>query len=162
TSGSMEPKIVQARRAISQFLQDLNDKDDVFLFAFSTHPFLLQPFTTDKGLVMDRLRLLHAFGETSIFDTVLLGLKMVKKGKYDKKALLLVTDGMDNTSLATLDQVTDAARRAGVLIYSIGIGDPNASDSLITIGPFVVAGGGIERVDGKTLHTLSNETGAKT
>src|SRR3984885_14898820 len=52
TSGSMTPKIPQARAAISQFLRDLNDKDDVFLFAFSSHPFLLQPFTVNHDLVM--------------------------------------------------------------------------------------------------------------
>ncbi|MGB3552909.1 MAG: VWA domain-containing protein, partial [Candidatus Binatus sp.] len=55
TSGSMTPKIPQARAAISQFLNNLNDKDDVFLFAFSSHPFLLQPFTTNHDLVMRRL-----------------------------------------------------------------------------------------------------------
>ena len=48
TSGSMTPKIPQARAAIAQFLRDLNDKDDVFLFAFSSHPFLLQPFTIES------------------------------------------------------------------------------------------------------------------
>jgi len=43
-SGSMTRKF-RRRAAIAQFLRDLNDKDDVFLFAFSSHPFLLQPFT---------------------------------------------------------------------------------------------------------------------
>jgi Ca-activated chloride channel homolog len=163
TSGSMQPKIPQARIAIAEFLRDLNDKDDVFLFAFSTHPFLLQPFTTNHGLVMQRLALLHAYGQTAIFDTIMQGMLMVQRGRYDKKALLVVTDGMDNSSAATVNDVVAQARRMGVLVYSIGIGDPNASSMpSLAIGPIVIGGGDIERVDASMLRTLSTETGAKT
>jgi Ca-activated chloride channel family protein len=164
TSGSMEPKIPQARAAIAQFLRDLNDRDDVFLFAFSSHPFLLQPFTMNHDLVMRRLALLHAYGQTALFDVVMQGLNMVQRGRYDKKALLVVTDGMDNTSAATVNEVIAQARREGVLVYSIGIGDPNAGSGglSIAIGPFVVGGDEAERVDAETLHALSNESGAKT
>ena len=161
TSGSMAPKIPQARAAIAEFLHELNDKDDIFLFAFSAHPFLLQPFTTDHSLVRRRLALLHAYGQTSLYDVVLQGLIMVQRGRYDKKALLVVTDGMDNTSMHSLDDVIAQARRQGVLIYSIGIGDPNPSAFSFAIGPFMIAGD-TDRVDAETLKTLSNETGAKT
>src|SRR5260370_16470532 len=51
TSGSMQPKIPQARAAIAGFIHELNDRDDVFLFAFSSRPFLLQPFTTNHFLI---------------------------------------------------------------------------------------------------------------
>jgi Ca-activated chloride channel family protein len=164
TSGSMDPKIQQARAAIAQFLRDLNDRDDVFLFAFSSHPFLLQPFTMNHDLVMRRLALLHAYGQTALFDVIMQGLNMVQRGRYDKKALLVVTDGMDNTSAATVNQVVAQARRMGVLVYSIGIGDPNASGGglSVAIGPFIVGGDESERVDSETLHALSTETGAKT
>ena len=50
---------------------------------------------------------------------------MVQRGRYDKKALLVVTDGMDTTSSSSINQVVVQARRKGVLVYSIGIGDPN-------------------------------------
>jgi Ca-activated chloride channel family protein len=164
TSGSMTPKIPQARAAISQFLNNLNDKDDVFLFAFSSHPFLLQPFTTNHDLVMRRLSLLHAYGQTALFDAIMQGLQMVQRGRYDKKALLVVTDGMDNTSASTVNDVVAQARRMGVLVYSIGIGDPNGSGSgpAVSIGPFVFGGDDSEHVDAETLHTLSTETGART
>jgi Mg-chelatase subunit ChlD len=87
-----------ARAAISQLIGDLNQHDDVFLFAFSNRPFLLQPFTTNHFLVRSRLALLHADGQTALFDTIMDGLIMVRHGRYDKKALLAVTDGMDNAS----------------------------------------------------------------
>jgi Ca-activated chloride channel homolog len=162
TSGSMQPKLPQARLAITEFLRDLNDRDDVFLIAFSSRPFLLQPFTTDHSLVVRRLVLLHAYGQTSLFDAILEGLLMVRQGRYDKKALLVVTDGMDNTSVHSLDEVVGRARQEGVLIYSIGIGNPNASSlPMLGFGPFAL-GGDSERVDARTLEMLSNESGAKT
>ena len=161
TSGSMEPKIPQARAAISGLIENLNAQDDIFLFAFSNRPFLLQPFTTNHSLVMSRLALLHAYGQTALFDTVLDGLIMVQHGRYDKKALLVVTDGMDNTSQATLPEVIGQARRMGVLIYTIGIGDPNSGSMPgIAIGPFMF-GGDIDQVDSQTLSELATETGAR-
>jgi Ca-activated chloride channel family protein len=161
TSGSMEPKLQQLRSAISAFIDNLNSQDDVFLFAFSNRPFLLQPFTTNHFLVRSRLALLHAYGQTALFDAIMDGLIMVRHGRYDKKALLVVTDGMDNASNATLQQVVAQARRMGVLIYSIGIGNPNSGGMGIAIGPFMF-GGDMDRVDTQTLNELSTETGART
>ena len=160
TSGSMEPKLPQAEAAITEFIRDLNDQDDVFMIAFSSRPFVLQAFTTNHDLVLNRLALLHAFGQTSLYDTVIQGLLMVRHGRWDKKALLVITDGMDNTSEATLDEVGAQARRMGVLVYTIGIGDPNASNVSIGFGPFVL-GGDEDRVDATTLQMLSTESGGK-
>ena len=125
---------------------------------------MLQPFTINHNLVMQRLALLHAYGQTALFDVISDGLKMVQHGRYDKKALLVVTDGMDNaSSSATVEGVIAQARRLGVLVYSIGIGDPNAAGAAsIVIGPFALGGSELDRVDAETLHTLSTETGAKT
>ncbi|HVA39425.1 MAG TPA: VWA domain-containing protein [Candidatus Binataceae bacterium] len=163
TSGSMEPKISQARAAIVQFIRDLNANDDIFLYAFSDDQFLLQPFTTNHELVMRRLGLLHAYGDTAIFDTIIDGLHTVNRGRYDKKALLVVTDGMDNASRATLPQVVGRARRMGVLIYSIGIGNPSPTRTGLGfgIGPLMF-GGNRDHVDAAMLRALSTESGART
>ena len=91
---------------------------------------------------------------------------MLQRGRYDKRALLVVTDGMDNTSAHSLADVVALARRQGVLIYSIGIGNPNVGSGGPTIrfGPLVLRGGPdeAEEVDVETLRMLSTETGAKT
>jgi Ca-activated chloride channel family protein len=162
TSGSMEPKLMQARTAITEFVNDLNPHDDVFLFAFSSQPFLLQPFTTDHQAVIGRLSLLYAQGETAIFDTIIDGLLMVRHGRWDKKALLVVTDGQDNASEQNLQQVISYARQMGVLIYSIGIGNSNIDASSISFGPLGLGLVAQDAVDARTLELLSNETGAKT
>jgi Ca-activated chloride channel homolog len=162
TSGSMEPKLMQARMAITEFVNDLNPRDDVFLFAFSSQPFLLQPFTTDHQAVISRLSLLYAQGETAIFDTIIDGLLMVRHGRWDKKALLVVTDGQDNASEQSLQQVIAYARQMGVLIYSIGIGNSNVEASSIGFGPLGLGLIAQDAVDARTLELLSTETGAKT
>jgi Ca-activated chloride channel homolog len=162
TSGSMEPKLMQARMAITEFVNDLNPRDDVFLFAFSSQPFLLQPFTTDHQAVIGRLSLLYAQGETAIFDTIIDGLLMVRHGRWDKKALLVVTDGQDNASEQNIQQVIAYARQMGVLIYSIGIGNSNVDASSIGFGPLGLGLMAQDAVDARTLEMLSNETGAKT
>jgi Ca-activated chloride channel homolog len=74
TSFSMLHKLRQLRTAIRQFINDLKDQDDIFLFAFSTRPFLLQPFTTNHYLVMSRLELLHADDMTDCSMPLCMGL----------------------------------------------------------------------------------------
>jgi Ca-activated chloride channel family protein len=164
TSGSMRYKIERLRAAIAQFILNLNSRDDMFLIAFSNRTFLLQPFTNNHYLAKSRLALLHAYGQTALFDAIVNGLFMVANGQHDKKALLLVTDGVDNASVATLQQVIDHARQRAVLIYSIGIGNPNLdsdSGSRITIGPLMFDSL-MNRVDTETLTALSTDSGART
>jgi Ca-activated chloride channel family protein len=158
TSGSMTPKLPQARAAIATFIEQLNDQDDVFLVAFSDRDYILQPFTLNHRLVIDKLQILNASGETALFDSIIEGLIRVHHGRWDKKALLVVTDGMDNQSQAELKDVVGYARRLGVLIYSIGIGQDNSNGGGSPLF-FFDAG---DQVDGRTLRLLSGETGAKT
>ncbi|HLW69911.1 MAG TPA: VWA domain-containing protein [Candidatus Binataceae bacterium] len=158
TSGSMRPKIPQARAAITTFIEQLNPQDDIFLVAFSDRDYLLQPFTLNHRLVIDKLQILNPWGETALYDTIIEGLIRVRHGRWDKKALLVVTDGMDNESQADLQDVVAYARRMGVLVYSIGIGEDNGGGG----GGLFSAFSGIDEVDGRTLRLLSGETGAKT
>jgi VWFA-related protein len=91
----------------------------------------------------------------------------VKTGRNQKKAIVLVTDGIDTGSFSSLGQVINAAKRSGVLLYTIGIGNPQGGGGLsgpsIMIGPFAVIGGGMsdDRVDSHTLRQISGETGGE-
>jgi Ca-activated chloride channel homolog len=159
TSGSMYTKLERLRVAIGQFILNLNDRDDVFLLAFSNRAYLLQPFTTNHYLVKNRLALFHASGQTALFAAIRDGLFMVENGSHDKKALLVVTDGVDNASRATLQQVIEHARQREVLIYSIGIGAPNLdSGARSIIGRLLFDA----PVDTETLTALSTDSGART
>jgi VWFA-related protein len=162
TSGSMVPKLPQARAAIEQFVKTLDPQDDVFLFAFSNKPYRLQPLTNDHNAVIQRLDLLHAYGQTALFDTIKQGIAEVEQSQNQKKVLLVITDGMDNTSSSTADEVVQAAKSSGVLVYSIGIGDPKAPrGTSVMMGPFVMSGDDSEHVDTVTLSRLASANGGK-
>ena len=163
TSGSMTPKLPQARAAIEQFVKTLDPQDDVFLFAFSNRPYRLQSLTNDHQAVIKRLDLLHAYGQTALFDAIKQGISEVDQSHNQRKVLLVITDGMDNTSSATADEVVQAAKSSGVIVYSIGIGNPNASTPgpSISIGPFVMGGDDMEHVDAVTLSRLASANGGK-
>jgi VWFA-related protein len=162
TSGSMTPKLPQARAAIDEFVKTLGAEDQVFLFAFSTKPFRLQALTNDHDALIRRLDLLHAYGQTALFDTIMQGIGEAQESHNQRKALLVITDGMDNASSSSADDVVQAAKSSGVLVYSIGIGNPNSPAGMsIATGPFVIGGDDEERVDAVTLSRLASANGGK-
>jgi len=183
TSGSMEWKLAAAQNALRHFVRTLNPRDQFFLIAFSNRAFVLQNFTDNPANLNRAIGLLHAYGRTALYDAVVQGLRKVERGRWPKKALLVMTDGMDNSSSYSLGEAIGAARRAGVLIYTVGLGTTSGSAMPLAMGPPIRFGRGMfrfgggfappmgmggmisdddERVDAATLRTLSDETGATT
>ena len=166
SSGSMQNKIGHARHALRRFIHSIKPQDEVFLAGFNAQPFLVQDFTDSRVLLAQGMGLLRPRGGTSLYDAILTGLRRIHRGKHRKRALIVMTDGMDTASLSSLPQTINVSRRSGVLIYTIGIGNPRhryaRGGSGFAIGPFgVVVGGRDDRVDSKTLQRLSNETGGR-
>ncbi len=157
SSESMGSKYPQAQVAIARFVNDLDSDDDVFLTAFSNYIYLLQPFTFDHTKIIDKLGILRPLRQTALYDAIFDGLLRVVRGRHDKKVLLVVTDGIDNRSKHSIEEVVDLARRMEVLIYSIGIGEATQPSGIIA--KFLHDD---ERVDVETLTKLSQESGAKT
>jgi Ca-activated chloride channel family protein len=155
TSGSMEPKLPTVRSALVDFLSKSNPCDELFLFAFTWRPYMLQPPTTDHAAVASHLMTLRAWGQTSMYDAIFDGLQILQKARYARRALLVITDGMDNTSRTTLAQVTALARQQAVPIYVIGIG------RLFTGQQLVSSYGDAEWVDAKALDQLANVAGGQ-
>ena len=167
TTGSMESKLGAAKAALSHFVETINSNDEAFIIAFSEHPYLLQDFTPDRYALRHTLGLLHPEGRTALYDATLQGLRKVEQGRYRKKALLVITDGIDNVSSHQLGEVIDEARRDGVLVYTVGIGEAGGSGMpRIRMTPFGVRIGigdsEDERVDDVTLRRLAEDTGANT
>jgi Ca-activated chloride channel family protein len=176
TSGSMSWKLAAAEAALQHFVRTLNPNDQFFLIAFSDRAFLLQGFTDNPADLNRAIGLLHAEGQTALYDAVVQGLQKVEQGRWPKKALLVMTDGMDNASSNSLNDVIQAGRRGGVLIYTVGIGTTGAP--AMAMAPMMMqpmfgvrfgggfghhrGGGEDERVDAATLQSLSDETGATT
>lgn len=159
SSSSMETKFPQARTAITRMVDQLDPRDDIFLEAFSEGAVLLQPFTLDHAAIIDGLKFLHSGRMTSLYDAVFLGLIAMSHGMQDKRALLVVTDGMDNTSKTNRSQVIALARAMKVLIYTIGIGEQVVDSDTGFFKALLRPDS--DEIDMHTLQDLSDETGAR-
>jgi Ca-activated chloride channel family protein len=122
-SGSMKDKIATAREAAATFLKSGNPQDEYFLVEFANRPEVASDFTTDITKLQSKLILTPAKGMTAMYDSVYLGLEKLKEGSNPKKALLLITDGEDNRSRYTFQNVKDFVKEQDVQIYGIGIVD---------------------------------------
>jgi Ca-activated chloride channel family protein len=122
-SGSMKDKIATARQAAATFLKTGNPEDEYFLVEFANRPEVASDFTTDITKLQSRLIITPAKGMTAMYDSVYLGLEKLKDGTNPKKALLLITDGEDNRSRYTFQNVKEFVKEQDVQIYGIGIVD---------------------------------------
>jgi Ca-activated chloride channel family protein len=163
TSGSMHGKIDRARFALRRLIDSIRPRDEIFIAAFSTQPRLLQDFTDSRVVLTRAIGLLHPAGGTALYDAMLDGLFRVLQGNNPKKALFIISDGLDQNSYSSLDRAIDAARRAGVLIYSIGITDQNNGFGSIQIGPVILGGGGSGEAErgNRVLREATEQTGGK-
>jgi hypothetical protein len=121
TSGSMERKIATATSAVERFIRTIHEDDDIFLMAFSNRPDLRQDFTDDRDKLAAALRRITVSGSTALYDALELSLRKIKRGKHDKKAILLISDGEDTSSESTLEDVTIGIRESELLVYCLGI-----------------------------------------
>src|SRR5437016_626332 len=122
TSGSMSYTFDVARSAARHFLKTGNPDDEYFLLEFNDRPRISQNFTTDVGRLQRDLDSGGAKGWTAFLDAVYLALENVRLGNHPRKALLMITDGLDNHSRYTLDDVKEMLKESDVQLYAIGIG----------------------------------------
>jgi VWFA-related protein len=121
-SASMRDKRARVAAALAAMVRASNPGDEEFVVNFNQTPALALDFTHDAARLEAALATLDSNGETALRDALDFGIEHVSRlGKADKKALVIVTDGEDNSSVVTLARVTRAAQQSGVLIYAIGL-----------------------------------------
>ena len=119
---SMETKIRTAQRAVDRFLSMIHEDDEIFLMTFTRRASLIADFTSDRTKLTNALMTgVNLGGGTSLYDSLYQALQKVKEGRYQKKAVLLVTDGEDTTSLTRFDKALQDIRESDMLVYSLGI-----------------------------------------
>lgn len=123
TSSSMTQKFELAREAMVRFLLSSNPQDEFFLVAANKRPELLIDFTSSVEEVQSDLSKATPSGTTALLDAVYLSLSQMKRAGYEKKVLLIVSDGKDNHSRYSTNEVLSLVREAGVQIYAMGILD---------------------------------------
>jgi Ca-activated chloride channel family protein len=121
-SGSMRDKRAKVAAASMSLVKASNPQDEVFIVNFNDDAYLDQSFTSESRRLEEALEKIDSKGGTAMRDAISMSIEYAKdKGKKDKKVLLVVTDGNDNTSNETLEQLVRRAQQSEVLIYCIGL-----------------------------------------
>ena len=123
-SGSMRDKRQSVETAALTLVKASNRHDEVFVVNYNDDAFLdtKKDFTNDIKELEEALTKIDSRGGTAMRDALRMSIDHVKeKGKKDKRALLVVTDGNDNASIVTIENLVKSAQQSEVLVYAIGI-----------------------------------------
>ena len=120
-SGSMGSKLGMSRRAAREFFRLANPEDQFLLILFDDRPHLVTPLTQDTGELQSQIAFTKSKGSTALVDAVVLGLHELKKSKLTRKALLIISDGGENSSRYNDHELRDLVRESDVLLYAIGV-----------------------------------------
>jgi Ca-activated chloride channel family protein len=123
-SGSMGDKLGKAKEAAIQFFKTANPQDEFLLVGFNDRAELLSPFTDSVEDLQSRILSAPAKGRTALLDAIYLGLSQMKGARNSKRALLIISDGGDNSSRYNEKDIKRLVREADTQLYSIGIFDP--------------------------------------
>jgi len=134
-SGSMKTKMDRAREAVTAFLKTGNPVDEFFLITFADQPEEVANFGDSIEDMQSRLVTTIPKGRTALLDAVYLGFNKMRHAKYQKKALLIISDGGDNHSRYNEGEIKSVAREADVIIYAVGIFDHSFSTLEEALGP---------------------------
>jgi len=137
TSGSMRSKLHWVNQSIHSFLNNSNRDNELFIIDFShDQAELLQDFTRDPDDVRDAIKeKMLAGGGTPLWDSIYLGLGYADKGRLDRKALLIISDGEDKDSYYTFENVLERVKTGEIQVYFIGLQEKRAN-SLFDLGSF--------------------------
>jgi VWFA-related protein len=119
-------RIQDAREAVERFLFELLDPSDEFLLlAFNHRPSVLTEWTRAKDVLQPALSNLQPFGGTALYDAVMTSLPLIANRREQRAAILLISDGADSASDASLLQLRTAMLRSDVFAYAIAINSPD-------------------------------------
>lgn len=130
TSASMESRMSIAQEAAVGFAKKLRAQDLAQVVDFDTRVEVLQDFTSDIASLEKAIRTTQAGGSTSLYNALYISLKELAKIKpkteddVRRRAVVVLSDGEDTSSLVTFEEVLDLAKRSGTTIYTIGLQAP--------------------------------------
>jgi VWFA-related protein len=122
-SGSMRDKRPRVNEAAVTLVQDSNPQDEAFVVNFNDDYYLDldKDFTSSIPELKEALERIDSRGSTALYDAIIGSLDHLKKAHRDKKVLLIVTDGEDNTSRNTLEKTVKEIQKTDTVIYTIGL-----------------------------------------
>jgi Ca-activated chloride channel family protein len=151
TSGSMRNVLGQAKDVLRAFLDVANPQDEAFLYSVTNRPEKDGGFTTDFNTLVERMIFVNANGSTALVDTIYAALQQSRSAHQSRRALLVISDGMDNHSRYSKSELMAAAVESDLQVYSVSIYDPPRNKKPIELGE--------ERNGISFLEELSRRTG---
>ena len=131
-SGSMRPRLAEVIAAAQTFVQASSPQDEMFVVNFNETVSLGLPdairFTNRPDELARAIAKAPVTGQTALYDAVLMAQGRLQTGTRDKKVLIVISDGGDNRSRHSLEEVVKMARQSSALIYTIGIFDDSDAD----------------------------------
>lgn len=163
-SGSMRNTLGSAKGVAQTFFQTANPGDEFLLLTVSSQPEAVAGFTTDVVDLEENIARTSPNGMTALIDTVYLGLNRMRKARHPRRALLILSDGMDNFSRYSKSELLRVALEADVQIYTIIFdnGSGGGTSGTIPFRPTMIrkAGDqGEERDGARLLEELADKTG---
>jgi Ca-activated chloride channel family protein len=146
-SGSMLPKRAKVNEATLQLVDASQQDDRIFVINFGEDAFLDQDYTPDVGKLTAALQRVETRGSTALYDAIIAAVDHLETSALPKKVLLVVTDGRDNASQATFEELLHKLQsKNGPVLYAIALEQLKQND---------------RRDDGhrQSLRTLSEQTG---
>jgi Ca-activated chloride channel family protein len=122
-SGSMRDKRPRVNEAALTLVQNSNPQDEAFVVNFNDDFYLDldKDFSSSIPELKEALERIDARGSTALYDAIIGSLDHLKKGVKEKKVLLIVTDGEDNTSRSSLEKTIREIQKTDTVIYTIGL-----------------------------------------
>ena len=154
SSGSMASKMDRAKEAVMEFFKTANPQDEFFMITFSDEPEVVADFTSSVDEIQNKLLYVVPRRRTSLLDAIYMGVTKMREAKYPKKALLIISDGGDNHSRYTENEIKAMVKEADVMIYAIGIYDRYASAMEERLGPQLLSD--ITELSGGRAFTIDN------
>ncbi len=127
-SGSMREVLPAAKNALKEFFEVANPEDEAFITAVSTRPQVHGGFTHNLGQLLTSVAFEDASGSTALVDTLFKGLDSMKASSNPRRALVVISDGMDNHSRQSASQLMRKAVEADIPVYTVSFFGPSPSD----------------------------------
>lgn len=134
-SGSMRYALTTTKRIADVFLKASNPEDEFLMLTVSSVPEAEPSFTTETGALAEDVQVTRPGGMTALLDTVYLGLNRMRKATRPRRALLILSDGMDNQSRYSKRELMRLALESDVQVYTILVDGLSGSSG--GAGPFV-------------------------
>jgi len=147
-SGSMEKgnKISAAKEAAKAYVNGMQGGDQVGIVAFDSNVYEVQPITSDKSALTSAIDGLRTGSDTAMYNAILKAAVSLENVQ-GRKTVLVLSDGMDNQSSSTEDNIVDSVGPSGLTVSAIGFGDPSL--------------GGQGGIDEAGLKSLTGRTGGQ-